>query len=175
MIDPGRIRKCYELCRAVLRNAAYYRGAASLSPTGTPKSQFAIVASNNFLDMTFLEWSKLFLDRHGKHHWAKILPDTTGFMDRVLSALAMDAAEFEGLAKSVAHYRDKELAHADVYDVIDIPELDAIIKSTVLLYESLRGECGQEPMPSAPYDLRAAFQLEVDAGGRNFTALSKVA
>jgi hypothetical protein len=175
MVDPARIWKCYELCRAILRNAAYYRGGASLSPDGRPKSQFAIVASNNFLDMTFLEWSKLFWERSGKHHWAKILPETTSFMGRVLNTLAMDAAEFEALAKSVAHYRDKELAHADVYDVIDIPDLDAIIESTILLYESLRSECGPEPRPEAPHDLRATFQLEIDAGRLNFTALSEVA
>ncbi len=175
MADPAQIRKCYELCRAVLRNAAYYRGAASLSTSGKPKSQFAIVASNNFLDMTFLEWSKAFWARPGKHHWAKILPETTSFMERMLSALETDATEFESLAKSVAHYRDKELAHADVYEAIDIPELDAIIESTIILYESLRSECGHEPAPTAPTDLRATFQLEVDVGRLHFAALSKVA
>ena len=87
--------------------------------------------------MAFIEWSKLFWDRSGKHHWKKILPHTTDFLDRVLSELEMDAAAFEGLAKSVAHYRNKEVAHADVYDRISIPKLDVIIKSTILLYESL--------------------------------------
>jgi len=174
MAGPARIRKCYQLCRAVLRNAAYYRGGASLSPAGRPKSQFAIVASNNFLDIIFLEWSKLFWDRSGKHHLVKILPEPSRFMERVVGALAMDACEFEALAKSVAHYRDKELAHADVYETIDIPELKVIIESTVLLYESLRSECGHEPTPVAPYDLRATFQLEIDAGALNFAALTKV-
>lgn len=158
-----------------MRNAAYYRGGASLSPAGKPKSQFAIVASNNFLDLIFLEWSKLFWEKSGKHHWARILPETTRFMERMLLAVAMDAADFEALAKSVAHYRDKELAHADVYDVIDIPKLDAIIESTILLYESLRSELGHEPSPAAPYDLRATFQLEIDVGRTNFVALSKIA
>jgi hypothetical protein len=174
MAEPARIRKCYQLCRAVLRNAAYYRGGASLSRAGRPKSQFAIVASNNFLDMVYLEWSKLFWDRSGKHHWATILPESSNFMERLLAAIAKDAGEFEALAKSVAHYRDKELAHADVYDVMDIPELEVILESTTLLYESLRSECGYEPEPLAPYDLRATFQLEIDVGRLNFTALSKV-
>ncbi len=55
MQDTARIRKCYELCRAVLKNAAYYRGGASLSSGTRPRNQFAIVASNNFLDMTYLQ------------------------------------------------------------------------------------------------------------------------
>jgi len=59
--------------------------------------------------------------------------------------------------------------------VIDIPQLEAIIESTILLYEGLRSECGHEPTPVAPYDLRATFQLEIDVGRQNFTALSKVA
>jgi len=105
MAEPARIRRCYQLCRAVLRNAAYYRGGASLSLEGRPKTQFAIVASNNFLDMIFLEWSKLFWDRSGKHHWAMILPEPSSFMERLLGAIAMDASGFEALAKSVAHYR----------------------------------------------------------------------
>ena len=175
MAEPARIRKCYELCRSVLRNAAYFRGAESLSGAAKPKSQFAIAASNNFLDMAFLDWSKLFWDSSGKHHWVKILPEATNFMEGALSRLAMDGAEFEVLAKSVAHYRDKELAHADVYETIDIPRLDAIIESTILLYESLRSECGYEPTPVAPEDLRATFQLEADAGRLNFTGLSKIA
>ncbi len=175
MTDPARIRKCYEVCRAVLRNAAYYRGGASLSTAAKPRSQFAIVASNNFLDMTFLEWSKLFWDKSGKHHWAKILPESAAFLDCVQGALSMKPAEFTALSQSVAHYRDKELAHADVYEVMDIPALDAIIESTIFLYENLRNECGHEPSPVAPHDLRAAFQLEEDASRTNFTALSKIA
>lgn len=157
----------------MLRNAAYYRGGAS-SVAGKPRSQFAVVGSNNFLDMVFLDWSKVFWDRSGKHHWTKILPETTHFKERLLNALAMDAAQFEAIARSIAHYRDKELAHADVYDVIDIPELDTVIKSTILLCESLRSECGHEPIPAAPSDLRATFELEVDVGRTNFIALSKV-
>jgi hypothetical protein len=172
--EPRRIRKCYRLCQAVLKNAAYYSGGASLSVSAQPKSQFAVVASNNFLDMAFLDWSKLFWDRQGLHRWNKILPSSTSFMDRVLVALGMDADQFAAFAKSVAHYRDKELAHADVYEVIDIPALAAIIESTILLYESLRSECGKEPSPSAPHDLRATFQLEVDHSRTHFVALSKV-
>jgi hypothetical protein len=171
--ESARVRKCYRLCQAVLKNAAYYKGGASLSAGVRPKSQFAIGASNNFLDMTYLDWSKLFWDKQGVHRWDKILPSSASFKQRLLAALRMDDKQFDAFAKSVAHYRDKELAHADVYDEIDIPELAVIIESTLMLYESLRSECGYEPSPPAPYDLRATFEMEVDHGRSNFIALSR--
>ena len=174
MAEPARIRKCYQLCRAVLKNAAYFRGGASLASPAKPRSQFGIVASNNFLDMVFLDWCKLFWDKTGKHHFTKVLPDPTAFMVRLLATLNMDGGAFDGLARAVAHYRDKEVAHADVYEVIDIPELDSIIRSAIQLYEALRSQCGGEPTPKAPFDLCATFRLEEDVGRSNFIALSKV-
>jgi hypothetical protein len=124
--------------------------------------------------MVFLDWCKLFGDKAGKHHFAKILPDPAGFMSGVLAALTMDVGAFDALARAVIHYPNKELAHADVYEAITIPELDAIIESTIQLYEALRSQSGQEPAPVAPHDLLATFRLEVDVGRSNFVALSKV-
>jgi hypothetical protein len=172
MARPANIRKCYELCRSVLRNASYYRGGAA--GAARPKSQFAIAASNNFLDFVYLDWCKLFWEKSGKHHFKRILPDPAGFTSDLLKALGKDGAAFDAFAKSVAHYRDKEIAHADVYETIDIPALDVIIDSTIKLYESLRAQCGEEPLPAAPYDLRATVQLEEDAARSNFMALTKV-
>lgn len=172
--EPARIRKCYRLCQSVLKNAAYYTGGASPSAGVRSKSQFAIAASNNFLDMAYLDWGKLFWDRKGLHRWDKILPASTSFMPRMLATLGLEEDQFAAFAKSVAHYRDKELAHADVYDEIDIPDLAVIIESTIFLYETLRHERGYEPLPTAPHDLRGALQMEIDHGRANFVALSKV-
>jgi hypothetical protein len=173
MAERARNQMTYYLCRSVLRNAAFFRGG--ISPASTPKTQFAIQARNNFLDMVFLDWCKLFWDRRGPHHFAKILPDVAGFSGQLLAAVKMSAGEFEGVAKSVAHYRDKALAHTDVFDTIDIPRLDAIIESTLQLYEALRAQCGDEPEPRAPYDLRATLLLEEDVGRSNFVAMASVA
>jgi hypothetical protein len=172
MAEPARVRVTYHLCRSVLRNAAYYRGGASRNVP--PKTQFAIQASNNFLDWVYLEWCKLFWDHKGKHHFTKILPDADAFFSEMLASLSLDADEFKALAESVADYRDRALAHTDVFDSIDIPRLDALIESTLLLYEALRSQCGHEPSPPAPYDLRATLQLEEDVARGNFVAIERV-
>ena len=173
VVEPARIRMTYHLCRSILRNGAYFRGGAS--PASSPKTQFAIQACNNFLDMVFLDWCKLFWDRKGQHHFTKILPDPEGFRGDLLGAVKMNAGKFEGVAKSVAHYRDKALAHADVFDTIDIPKLDAILESTLQLYEALRAQYGEEPEPRAPHDLRATLLSEEDVGRSNFVAMASVA
>ena len=172
MTEPARIRNCYELCRSTLRNAAFYKGAASLGAQAKPTSQFAIAASNNFLDMAFLEWCKVFADIKGKHHWKKILPVNTDFMQNLLTKLVISNEEFEVFAHYVMNYRNKVIAHADVYTEIDIPTLDLLINSTIYLYQRLRDDCGSEPQPAAPHDLCAAFQFSVDEGRQQFVAMA---
>jgi hypothetical protein len=162
----------YLLCQSVLRNAAFFLGGTS--PASAPKTQFAIQARNNLLDMVFLDWCKLFWVRKGQHHFTKILPDAEGFGGDLIAAVKMDAREFEAVAMSVARYRDKALAHADVFDTIDIPGLDVIMESTLQRYEALRAQCGEEPEPRAPHDLRAALRLEEAVGRSNFVAMASV-
>jgi hypothetical protein len=83
MTDAPRIRNLYRLSQSTLRNAAYYRGAASLGSFDISK-QFAVAARNNCLDMAFLDWCKLFADKKGKHHWRKVLTDEASFMSGLL-------------------------------------------------------------------------------------------
>lgn len=170
MSDRSRIRNCYRLCQSTIRNAAYYRGAASLG-SFDPSNQFAVTARNNFLEMAFLDWCKLFSEKRGKHHWSKILPDEPSFMSALLSDLAITEAQFKDFTQSVAHYRDKVIAHADIYDVIDIPKLDTIISSTIYLYEKLREHCGCEPTPAAPDNLKATFLRVQNEGSDQFERL----
>ena len=172
IVEPARVRTTYRICQNILRNGAYFRGGTSRA--SEPKTQFAIQTRNNFLDMIFLEWCKVFCDRRGPHHFIKILPDSESFKTDLLAALKIDDGQFQAFATSVAHYRDKALAHADVFDTIDIPGLDAIIVSTLQLYEALRVQCGKEPEPRAPHDLRATLQMEEDVGRSNFIAIASV-
>lgn len=170
MADPLGVRKCYELCRSTLRNAGFYEGVSAARLNR--KSQFVICASNNFLDMAFLDWCKIFADAKGKHHWSKILPQGSDFRDRLLNHFAIDEAAFAEFTKTVAHYRDKEVAHADIYTEIDIPTLEFVVRSTIFLYEALRAECGHEPTPAAPTDLAAAFDFTVEEGRQHASAMA---
>lgn len=172
--QPARIRKCYRLCHTTLQNSAYYRGGASVLTEVKMPDQFAIVSRNNFLEVAILNWCKLFADAGGKHHYKKVILDAAKFETRLSTALKMELSAFEDAAKAVAHYRNKEIAHADVYYEIDIPRLDLLIESTIQLYKALRDQCGEEPTPIAPSNLHATFQREQDIGRSNFLALSRV-
>ena len=169
------VRKCYHLCRSVLRNAAYYRGGESLSAKPPPGNNFAISARNNSLDLAIIDWCKIFADGRGKHNFKKILLDNDAFEAELLEEFRIMGVVLHDFIKNVARYRDKEVAHADVYDRIDIPSLEPIIQSTILLYRALRIQCGLEPQPVAPHDLQKAFQEEEALACLCFNALSGVA
>lgn len=122
--------------------------------------------------MAFLDWCKLFYDKRGEHYWRKVLPAMeTAFMAGLLTELSITEAQFGDFAKSVAHYRDKVIAHADVFSAMEIPALDIVINSTIYFYKQLRAEWGLEPCPVAPDDLHATFQKVVDDGCSMFEVL----
>jgi len=79
------------LCAHFARNLAYYRaGHSRLTRTSPP---FWITIDANFIDMAVIEWCKLFSDRRGKHFWANVVTDPSGFERAMLAHLGVTTDE----------------------------------------------------------------------------------
>jgi hypothetical protein len=98
---------------------------------------FWVNANGNFLDIAVLEWCKLFADSRGKHSWRKIISEPTAFHHTLLNELGLSGAQFEDYVNQMRAYRDKFVAHLDLKEVMQIPQLQLATSSTAYLYDYL--------------------------------------
>lgn len=138
------LRRVALLCCHCLRNLAFYRSGWSV---GSPifKGQFLINANSNFLDISVLEWCKLFGDVKGKYNWRKVISNSEYFYGEMLNRIEVNEIEFNGHMKKMRTYRDKFIAHLDSDPLMHIPELDISLHSVSFLYDYLIANEG-EPM-----------------------------
>lgn len=94
--------------------------------------------NGNFLDISVLEWCKLFAEPRGAHGWRKVLTDPPAFEAALLAHIQMSPAEFEGYCVGMRTYRDKFVAHLDDNPTAKYPHLDVAIKSTKFLFRFLQ-------------------------------------
>jgi hypothetical protein len=74
------------LCAHFARNMAYYRAGIGRLTKVSP--QFCITANANFRDTAVVEWRKPLGDVKGRHFWANVIADTSGFESAMLVTLA---------------------------------------------------------------------------------------
>lgn len=123
---------------------------------GTPfrNEQFWINANGNFLDITVLEWCKLFGDAHGKHRYSKVVADPVQFKIELLADLTLTDIAFTGYIKQMRTYRDEFVAHLDdkgKFNTFYVPDLTITKASVVFLYEYL---LAQEAASDTFHDVR---------------------
>lgn len=112
MTKDQRVRRAALLCCHLTRNLAYFKaGWSELKPKR--EGDFWITVLGNFIDVSVLEWSKLFGDDHGKHHWKCIVDDEASFKARLLSNLGIAEAQWQQSWMEIKEYRDKFIAHLD--------------------------------------------------------------
>lgn len=130
------LRRVGILCCHCLRNMSFY---LSWYEAGTPfkKEQFWVNANTNFLDITVLEWCKLFGNARDKNHYSKVIVDPVQFQAGLLAKLELTDKEFAEYIKQMRTYRDKFVAHLDESNVFHVPHLGVAKESTVFLYECL--------------------------------------
>ena len=124
------------LCNNCLRNIAFYRAGWAHGRLRV-QEQFWINASGNFIDIAVLEWTKLFADKKGKHHWSKLPSVPASFLADLCGFLDISNHEFEAYIDEVRTYRDKFIAHLDDERIMHIPKLRPARKSVAYLYEYL--------------------------------------
>lgn len=135
MTHRDHLRRVGILCCHCLRNLAFYLSWSEAGMSSMDK-QFWITGHNNFLDITVLEWCKLF-DARGKNHYSTVVADPVQFKLELLAKLALTDTAFADYIKQMRTYRDKFVAHLDELNTFHVPTLDIAKKSAVFLYEYL--------------------------------------
>ena len=169
MTKRTRLRRTGILCCHCLRNMAFYR---SWYAAGTPfkDKQFWVTAKDNFLDVTILEWCKLFGDAHGKHYYLKAVDDPTQFRMEMLSHLAATEDAFADYVDQMRTYRDKFVAHLDDLNTIQVPYLTIAKSSTIFLYQRLLAqEAANDTFHDAPKSATDHFNLFFSQGKAEYT------
>lgn len=117
-----------------MRNLSYYRRGWKYGKL-IENSEFWKTAHGNFLDITVIEWCKLFADPRGKHHWRKVVKDHAAFEAGLLAAAQATQAQFDDYVNEVRTYRDKFVAHLDDLEQMQFPQLDLVERSLVFAYD----------------------------------------
>lgn len=162
MSRRDRLRRVVILCRNFAVNLAYYRAGRKpehlrLQDLRHPGANFWRTVSGNCIDISVLEWCKLFGDPKGEHYWKKIVSDAATFEKELLNHLGIDNAAFQKEIEVMRKYRDKFLAHLDSDEVMNIPALD-IAKKAVWFYHAHLVQ-----HEAQPGDL-AGLPIELDVG-----------
>ena len=151
-----RLRRVALLCCHCARNIAYYREWHDRLAPGEYGEILATI-DGNFLDMSVMEWCKLFSDKRGKHHWRKVVnhPD---FEADMLKQLDERADQFENYIDDMRAYRDKFLAHLDDERTMNIPSMELARKSVTFFYEYLVSfEASNDDLAGLPKDLTVYY------------------
>lgn len=143
------------LCEHIIRNAAFHRAMSSASIKAP--SELWKTAQNNFLDVSILEWYKLFCDVKGTYYWKRFSADTRKIEPELISSLKTSKEDFDSFCTIVKRYRDRFLAHLDTDDVMEIPSLDIIIHSTIYLHTFIKTHYGS----ALPFGSRFLIGAEI--------------
>jgi hypothetical protein len=149
-------RRAALLCCHLTRNLAYFRAGAHVL-NGPVESQFLLTVLGNFIDTAVMEWSKLFGDEKGKHHWKSLVDDQEDFRRRLMLDAKITGEQWDSAWLTIKAYRDKFLAHLDLLEVMHIPNMDIPYRMVTFLFNELRRISGQN-LRGLPTDLSTYFQ-----------------
>ena len=124
---------------------------------------FWISANSNFLDISVLEWCKLFGEWNGKHHWRKVVPEPDAFLPALWEGIGVTEEAFDAHCEGMKTYRNKFVAHLDANRRMQIPRLTIVVDSAVFLYDLVRNEY-QDFLPYAPANLRRYYEERLEHG-----------
>lgn len=139
-----RQRRAIRLCVHSLRNLAYYR---AWYEEGQPHAtrNFWVNANGNFIEITLLEWCKVFGDRRGAYNYKKCVDDPDAVHGLLLAAVGKSQQEWNDYVDVMRKYRDKFVAHWDEdVDGALLPEMDIAKDSLVFLIDHCAQKEGED-------------------------------
>lgn len=177
------IRRMAILNCGFVRNLAFHRsGYVSGDGRGRLKddTEMGKTINGNFIDIAVLEWSKVFAEWNGHHHWRKVMrndQERIAFRRDLLSALRLGEAEWDRFIGQVKTYRDEFVAHLDEEDIAHIPDMGLAFASAVffhryLQWQSPHGTFESMHGPNLPNDLEAYYETcrrEADTYNATYT------
>ncbi len=157
MTTDQRIRRVALLCCHFTRNLAYFRaGWTELKPRR--EGNFWITAIGNFIDVSVLEWCKLFGDDADNHHWKNIVTDQKIFRSELMKDIRITDREWKDNWKTIRNYRDQFVAHLDSEHTMHIPKMDIPERMVRFYYEQLRWLCSSVTvLAGGPTDMETYY------------------
>ena len=152
-----RLRRVGILCCSFVRNYAYYEAGWN-DKKSKANNEFLKTVQSNFIDMSVLEWLKLFGDHNDKHHWKKIINEHDKFKKEMLEDAAITEEELLNCRERFKAYRDKFLAHLDSDEIMKIPEFDIALTVVKFYYNKIAIELGDSGLRNFPADIEIYYQ-----------------
>ncbi len=140
MTKDERVRRVALLCCHFTRNLAYFRAGWKELPL-RKEGDFWITVVGNFIDVSVLEWSKLFVYHSDKHHWKQIVSDKKEFRSRLVKTLGITNADWSKSWHENKDYRDKFIAHLDSEHTMDVPDMTLPQRMVEFYFDDLRTYC----------------------------------
>lgn len=166
MDNSARVRRTAILCLSCLRGIAYYQAGESHKDKWVD-DDFWKHNNTNSIDMSVIDWCKVFGDPKAKHYWKKSIADPDKLFPELLSAAGVTESNFENYIQDMREYRDKFLAHLDEENVMHIPYLDTATKTAVFLYNHL-AHGGSDLENVVPHDAQYFFDSRLKYAGKKY-------
>ncbi len=172
--DIDKIRRAINLCILFARNMAYYRASYDDSQYVAGDNAFSITISGNFIDISIIEWCKLFGSHGDNHHWRNlIVDDADEFVCALYKHLSMSKSEFEEHQQSMKNYRDVFAAHWDNDGSGIRPYLDNAFECVVFLHEYIfKNFENSSALQDKVQDLRSYYEACYKEASKGYQALS---
>ncbi|MCF8079777.1 MAG: hypothetical protein K9K88_10890 [Desulfobacterales bacterium] len=154
MYIPARPRRAALLCCHFTRNLAYYRAGRDGGKPIFPKNELWVTLNSNFLDISVLEWCKLFAESKAFHSFRKVTVSPDAFLPQLYSDFGATRQEWDSYLQKMREYRDKFIAHLDRKKTMDIPTMDLAEFAIFYLYDTMRGEQIEGVFRGLPRNLR---------------------
>lgn len=147
-----------EVLTSVIRSIILKRELHAAYPE--PELNFWRVIYGNLMDVSVLEWCKLFgSDGEAKQpiHWKQVVQNHGTFKAALLDKLGMTAPQWEEYWQQMKRYRDLNVAHFDPrrQEIKHFPTLDAALASSYFYYTFVRGELEKLGIQQCPVDIEA--------------------
>jgi len=168
MDNRARVRRTAKLCLACLRGIAYYRAGENHKDKWV-KEDFWRHNNSNSIDMSVIDWCKVFGDPKAEHYWRKSVADPDGLFLQLLGAANISESEFDDYIKKMREYRDKFLAHLDNENVMHVPYLDIATATAVFLYNHLV-QGGSYLQNVTPSDAQKFFNSRLRYAGKKYAS-----
>lgn len=138
MSPSDRAENAALICCHFARNLAYYNATRTVLPLG--REGFWLTIPGNFIDISVLEWSKLFGNQNGTCHWKKVLKQSEEFKQDFMACHHLDDATWTNLWKNVKDYRDDFIAHVEDQKTTPVPCMTVPYLLVKFYFERLQSE-----------------------------------
>ncbi|MGR3318990.1 MAG: hypothetical protein ACUZ8O_10995 [Candidatus Anammoxibacter sp.] len=145
----------------IVRNIAYHRSLHEYKDDFV--QNYWVYIYNNFLDISVLEWCKVFGSRAEATHWSNHVNDVDIFREELLTHLCLSQIEWEEYWNHLKTYRDCGVAHhIHNPDITNYPDFDNALKVSYFYYDIVIQELRSLNVYDYPDNLQSYFDSCLD-------------